>query len=65
MKEQLSQLVQDVIDGKESAIKASDILLDIENHVIDCKYKIYHLVAEEVELEANESHKDNDKPGTF
>lgn len=36
IKEQLSQLVQDVIDGEESAAKALDILLDIRVHVQKC-----------------------------
>ena len=36
MKEQLSQLVQDVIDGEESAVKALDILLELRSHVNRC-----------------------------
>lgn len=36
MKEQLSQLVQDVIDGEESALKAMEILVDLKKHVNKC-----------------------------
>ena len=40
MKEQLSQLVQDVIDGEESPLKAIEILLDLKKHVNKCFVEI-------------------------
>ena len=36
MKEQLSQLVQDVIDGEESAIKAMNHLIEVREHINKC-----------------------------
>ena len=41
MKEQLSQLVQDVIDGNESAIKARKMLIEHQHHVSKCLMKLY------------------------
>ncbi len=40
LKEQLSKLVQDVIDGEESPLKAMEILVDLKKHVNKCFIEI-------------------------
>ena len=40
MKEQISQLVQDVMDEKESAIKANDVINDVIKHCMQAKKEI-------------------------
>ena len=65
MKEQLSQLVQDVLDGEESAIKANDQINEIIKHCKTAKKEIDYLLWEELDDQENASNKDNNKPGTF
>jgi hypothetical protein len=43
-KEQLSQLVQDVIDGKESIAVASGIIYDLSMHLKKCSDKLFELM---------------------
>ena len=46
MKEQLSQLVQDVIDGEESPAKAKVILDDLYAYIKKCRHEVSKYVVE-------------------
>ena len=43
IKKQLSSLVQDVIDGNESAVKAMMILFELKSHINECQKQIEDL----------------------
>ncbi len=57
IKEIISQLVQDVHDGNESAIRANEILLGLKSLIIKCQNEIEDLVLIE---ENGRVHKNND-----
>ena len=53
---QISQMIQDVHDGKESATKATTIIQDLESYLNRCKIEIEELVL----IENGRVYKDND-----
>lgn len=57
-KQQLSQLVQDVINGDESSLKAMKILLDLKKHINKCFIEVNRVYLSELdddECDATES----------
>lgn len=56
IKAQISQMIQDVHDDKESATRATTIIQDLEDYLNGCKIEIEDLVL----IENGRVHKNND-----